>query len=655
MNSNSARKIIAKVTFLFTLALMLFCQSLYATKPVLRITATPLTLELAKNAQGTVNFNVRNNSGKRLTITNQLVKLNTDTKVSFSIVSNNCGGVLNNNAGCQVSIRFNGGNVDETSDFDLWTCAFNGTLCSGLKNLGSVVVGSGGSTPTPTPTPTPTEANVTLTGGAFTIYSDLNLVPGNQAVITINNTSSNITATNIQANLPQTWGDVSQDASNCVSVSPGSSCQIILTAGTQGHASAGFTIQGDNTSSATATGTITRGGRAKCWGDNFAGQLGDNDAPNNKDLPVDVHTSNVDSSPLSEVTAIVTGFGHTCALLNSGSVKCWGDNVDGQLGDNDAPNDKATPIDVHTSNVDPNPLSGVVAIGTGGFHTCALLNTGAVKCWGRNDNGQLGDNDLGTDKHTPVDVHTSNVDPTPLSGVVSISTGGFHTCALLNTGAVKCWGNNGQGQLGDNDLPNDKATPIDVHTSNVDPTPLSGVVVIAAGFRHTCALLNTGAVKCWGDNAQGQLGDNDTPNDKATPVDVSGLNSGVVNIYAGGFHTCALLNTGAVKCWGDNSEGQLGDNDLPNDKATPIDVHTSNVDPSPLSEVVDIATGYVHTCALLNTGALKCWGFNGNGQLGDNDLGIDKPTPVDLVSLSNSVLGLFGRTVGGYHSCAITE
>ena len=131
-------------------------------------------------------------------------------------------------------------------------------------------------------------------------------------------------------------------------------------------------------------------------------------------------------------------------------------------------------------------------------------------------------------------------------------TGLYHTCALLSTGAVKCWGYNQYGQLGDNSQTN-RLTPVAVSGLS------SGVTAISAGFHHTCALLSTGAVKCWGYNAYGQLGDN-SQTQRLTPVDVSGLSSGVTAISAGYLHSCAFLSTGAVKCWGGNNFGQLGDN-----------------------------------------------------------------------------------------------
>ena len=355
-------------------------------------------------------------------------------------------------------------------------------------------------------------------------------------------------------------------------------------------------------------------GAVKCWGYNFFGQLGDN-STTNRLTPIDVVGLG------SGVAAISAGNYHTCALTTTGAVKCWGNNASGQLGDNSVTN-RSTPIDVVGFG------SGVAAISAGGYHTCALTTAGAVKCWGNNIYGQLGDSST-ANRLTPVDVVGLG------SGVAAISAGNYHTCALTTAGAVKCWGYNANGQLGDSSTTN-RLTPVDVVGLG------SGVAAISGGFRHTCALTTAGAVKCWGFNASGQLGDNSTTQ-RSTPVHVINLGSGVAAISAGGFHTCALTTAGALKCWGYNGDGQLGNSSTTN-QSIPVDVSGLG------SGVAAISASQYHTCALTTVGAVKCWGYNLSGQLGDNST-TNRPTPVDVVGLSSGVAAI---SAGWYHTCALT-
>ena len=318
----------------------------------------------------------------------------------------------------------------------------------------------------------------------------------------------------------------------------------------------------------------------KCWGRNTRGQLGNSTLRNTR-TPISVVGGGM--------AAISAGLEHTCSVTTSNfpvrlpRAYCWGKNNMGQLGNGT----------LEHSNV-PTEVMGlgiVLSISAGKQHTCAPLIDGTVKCWGKNTGGQLGNNTT-TGSSIPVQV-------SGLTGVSAVAAGGEHTCALLTGGTVKCWGKNISGQLGNN-LSNDSSIPVQVYG-------LTGVSALVAGSKHTCALLTTKTVKCWGNNTLGQLG-NYGPT-SAIPVQVSGL-TGVSAVAAGGEHTCALLTDGTVKCWGKNISGQLGNNTTTGSQV-PVQVYE-------LADVSAVAAGGEHTCALLTNGAVKCWGKNNFAQLGTN-------------------------------------
>jgi alpha-tubulin suppressor-like RCC1 family protein len=352
---------------------------------------------------------------------------------------------------------------------------------------------------------------------------------------------------------------------------------------------------------------LVSGGGVKCWGANDAGQLGDG-TTTWSDAPVDV------SGLASGVTGIAAGGKHTCALAAGGVVKCWGEN-------GAAPGKSLTPLELSGLT---GPLTAITA---GEKHTCGLSVGGAVKCWGMNDSGQLGDG-MTAWRFNPLDVNGLAGD------VLAIAAGRFHTCAVISGGGLKCWGANDSGQLGDGTT-TDHATPIGVSELT------NRVTAVAAGDKHTCALTSGGGVKCWGANNSGQLGDG-TTTWRVTPVDVSGLTGAVKAVAAGGDHTCALTSGGAVKCWGANKYGQLGDGTT-TDRASPVQVSGLT------SGVTALAVGALHTCALAS-GGVKCWGANYSGQLGD-DTTTDHPTPVDTGGGLTS--GVSALAAGASHTCAL--
>jgi cysteine-rich repeat protein len=355
-------------------------------------------------------------------------------------------------------------------------------------------------------------------------------------------------------------------------------------------------------------------GSLECWGRNDSGQLGDATTIT-RTAPVDVTGLAVGMSDVS------VGGNHACALTTGGGVKCQGWNEYGQLGDGS--------VLIPSAAVDVTGLaSGVASISIGMNHSCAVTTAGGAQCWGYNNYGQIG-NGTTTNRTAPTDVFGLT------TGVLQVSAGGSHTCAVTTTGGAKCWGYNVNGQLGDGTTMN-RITARDV----VGLT--SGVVAVEAGASHTCALLDTGGVKCWGNNSNYQLGDGTNTN-ASSPVDVSGLTSGVAAISAGGSHTCALMDTGGLKCWGNNGNGQVGDGSYVMYRATPVDVSGLT------SGVAAVSAGGSHTCALLTVGAARCWGINTYGQVG-NGGSMDSHSPAIVTGLSADVAAV---SAGFVSSCAV--
>jgi alpha-tubulin suppressor-like RCC1 family protein len=348
-----------------------------------------------------------------------------------------------------------------------------------------------------------------------------------------------------------------------------------------------------------------------CWGGNGNGQLGDGTTTD--------RLTPVPASNLTNAVAIAAGDVHTCALVLPGSsVHCWGLNGNGQLGDGTT-TDRLTPVLV-------NLFTEAVALAAGGAHTCALRAGGSVHCWGLNGSGQLGDHTT-TDRLSPGQV-------SPLTNAVAIAAGVAYTCALLADGSARCWGFNNNGQLGDGTT-TDRLAPVSV-------SGLTNAVAIAGGGAHTCALLADGSARCWGSNFSGQLGDGTTTG-RLTPVLVSGLTNAVA-IAAGDFHTCALLGDGSARCWGGNFSGQLGNGTTSQRLSpTPVTIRLLRRTPSgavftefPLGNIVQIATGASHTCAIIANGSVRCWGDNAFGQIGDGTTS-DQLRPVSVPSFTLNI------------------
>jgi alpha-tubulin suppressor-like RCC1 family protein len=361
-------------------------------------------------------------------------------------------------------------------------------------------------------------------------------------------------------------------------------------------------------------------GSIDAWGENsggyFAlgeGQLGTGSTDTSDSTPAFV-------ASITTATAVAAGDGHACALLTGGTVACWGDNTWGQLGaDPNVTDQSLVPVVV------PG-LSDVTAIAVGGVHTCALVSGGTVKCWGSNDYGELGTSSTtqcnGSDacSFTPTAVPgLSNVAAITIGN--EIAYGADHTCALLTDKTVKCWGFNPTQQLGQ---------AIDGGDNGV-PTPIAvpGVTNVLAVSGHSggaCALITGGTVQCWGEGGDGELGNGDVNATNSGPVVVMGLTDAVsISVGATTATICAVRSNGHAVCWGNNGNDELGNGVTSTDDAyAPVAVAN-------LTNVMEIAAGSSSTCALLSTGTVSCWGYDGDGELANATADPnDNPTPLPV-------------------------
>lgn len=350
------------------------------------------------------------------------------------------------------------------------------------------------------------------------------------------------------------------------------------------------------------------GGALRCWGDNSNGQLATGD--------LIYRGARGDIAAFGPVSALSAGYGNSCAITSAGEVSCWGANMTGQLGDG-ARTGSGMPKTVAG-------LNGATDVAVGGFHACAIVGFN-LRCWGNNERGQVGDGSFEKAKLSPVSL--------PIYDASDVAAGFGHTCVVA-TGGVKCWGQGTEGQIG-NGQDQHQYTPVAV----TGLAPGSSVTAVGAGVEHTCALLNTGAVKCWGKNDKGQLG-NGTTNNSNVPVDVSGIATARA-LTVGGAHACVLLQDNSIKCWGANDKGQLGDGST-DFRSTPVTVPG-------LPAIKTVAAGGPHTCAAADgTGALYCWGNGGYGELGNWDF--DNETRPVLVRGASA--GVTAVALGMSHTCA---
>lgn len=339
------------------------------------------------------------------------------------------------------------------------------------------------------------------------------------------------------------------------------------------------------------------GGQVACWGFESNGQLG-NGVIADSGLATPVLVQGI-----TNAIQISAGGFHTCALIQGGTIKCWGYNNVGQLG-NGSLDDSGVPVTVHG-------ITDATQVSAGYSHTCALLANGTVYCWGSNLHDALGPNATGDYSTTPV--------PQDVAGVTQVGAGYLYTC-VLSGGGVECWGSDFYGQLGDGGY-SDSTEPVLAGS-------IGNATQISVGLDTNCALTTNHTIWCWGINDSGELG-NGTFDEGPGPVQVSDITT-ATQVAAGNMHVCAVLADNTTDCWGDNAHGELGDGSQ-TDRYTPVAV-------SGLTSATRVtASAADHTCALLSSGAIDCWGYNMWYELGDDIYGLSTtPVPVDPLYLASA-------------------
>ena len=339
---------------------------------------------------------------------------------------------------------------------------------------------------------------------------------------------------------------------------------------------------------------LTASGGVVCWGNNPQGQLGNNTTTTSL-VPVQV------TGLTSAVTSMSLGLFSACAL-SGGGLQCWGGNSYGELGNGSM---TSSPVPVPVSGL----TSGVASVSVGTGSACAVTAGGGVQCWGDNGFGGLGN---GSTIESAVPVHVTGL----TTGVSSVSVGGMTACAVTTGGGVQCWGNGYSGQLGNN-VEGQSTVPVQVSGLT------SGVASVSVGDRTVCALTNAGSVLCWGSNQYGTVGNNATT-DALVPTAVTGLPSGTTSVSVGADVACALTTGGAVMCWGYGVFGELG-NGTTTTSLVPVQVTGLT------SGVTSMSAGHFGACAAIACG-VQCWG---NGPLGDDTTpASDVPVSVDRLGAS---------------------
>lgn len=352
---------------------------------------------------------------------------------------------------------------------------------------------------------------------------------------------------------------------------------------------------------------ITTERRLYCFGRDEAGQLGDGGDNADRAVPTEVAGVRTDWASVS------AGGQFTCARTTGGLLFCWGSDFYGQLGNDGDNTDVGEPTEVAGGR----RFWSEVSAGT--HHACARSRAGRLFCFGRDTNGQLGDDAEFVDQDRPVEVAGG------ATNWRKVSASMLHTCALTTTNRLFCFGTDGAGQLGNGAPFADQGTPVEVVSNTTN------WVQVATGASHTCALKDLGRLYCWGWDRDGQRGDGEPATDDLEPAPVRVAEGPVrwAGVTAAGWHTCARTNGspgGGLSCWGLDSNGELGDGEPFASQPAPVALAGSRWR--------QVDAGDVHTCAVKVNGRLFCWGDGGEGRLGlgDDAIDVDQPAPVRVLS-----------------------
>ena len=333
-------------------------------------------------------------------------------------------------------------------------------------------------------------------------------------------------------------------------------------------------------------------GWINCWGANNTGQIGNNtQIESNKQLSIRSGIIQISTAR----SGLATTSGTTYAITLTGVLMSWGDNIYGKLGTGTSGGASFTPqiVDVNTRYKFISSKYG---------HTCAITISDALKCWGFNSDGQLGDGTL-VQKNFPVTVDAG-------VNYKFVSVGASFSCGITTAGVLKCWGLNDTGQVGDGTLTS-RSLPVVINSG-------TSYNSVSLGYSHTCGITTTGILKCWGSDTVGQIGDGLLPTDRFTPYVVdSGVNYS--SISSANNTNCAITTTGILKCWGENSSGQIGDGSM-TARTAPVTIESG-------IPYESISAGGDHTCGVTTGKLFKCWGLNNNGQLGIGTTGGAVTTP----------------------------